>query len=95
LQLRAVRPAASESTFWEGAAPPSRVLGIGENIPTAVFAALSIVAFVLGTWCILQSNIFHQITVTTIHPEYVAGSFLVPISWGMHVAAWIQKQNGK
>ena len=26
---------------------------------------------------------------------YVAGSLLVPYSWGLHVASWIQKQNGK
>jgi hypothetical protein len=32
---------------------------------------------------------------TSINPAYVLGSFLTPISWGMHVAAWIQKQNGK
>ena len=26
---------------------------------------------------------------------YVAGALLVPYSWGLHVASWIQKQNGK
>jgi len=24
-----------------------------------------------------------------------AGSFLLPYSWALHVAAWIQKNNGK
>jgi hypothetical protein len=83
------------STYWEGAAPPSSVLGIGEKIPSAVFAPISIAAFVVGTYCIHESNILHQITPTTINPIYLAGSTLVPISWGAHVAAWIQKKNGK
>jgi len=83
------------SSYWEGTAPPSSVLGVGEKIPSGVFGPLSLVAFALGTYCIHESNIFHQVTVTSINPAYVLGSTLVPISWGMHVAAWIQKQNGK
>eukprot|EP01041_Mallomonas_annulata_P005031 gene5031-10076_t len=84
----------AESTYWEGK-PPSSVLGVGKSIPSAVFGPLSIVAFILGTYCIHESNIFNQVTVTTINPAYILGSTLVPISWGMHVAAWIQKENGK
>lgn len=82
-------------TYWEGAAPPSSVLGVGEKIPSSVFWPLSIMAFVVGTYCAHESNILNQITVNTINPLYVGGTFLVPISWGLHVAAWIQKQNGK
>jgi len=26
---------------------------------------------------------------------YLAGSFLLPYSWALHVASWIQKNNGK
>lgn len=82
-------------TYWEGKAPPSSVLGIGAGIPSGIFGPLSIVAFVAGTYAIHDSNILNQITPTTINPVNLAGSTLVPISWGMHVAAWIQKQNGK
>lgn len=82
-------------TYWEGKAPPSRVLGLGEKIPSAVFGPLSLVAFVVGTYCAHESNILHPISPDAINPAYVAGTFLVPVSWGMHVAAWIQKQNGK
>jgi hypothetical protein len=82
-------------TYWEGKAPPSSVLGIGAGVPSGVFGPLSIVAFVAGTYAIHDSNILNQITPTTINPVNLAGSVLVPISWGMHVAAWIQKQNGK
>lgn len=89
------RTAPLKSTYWEGKAPPSKVLGVGEKIPSAVFGPLSLLAFAAGTYCIHESNILHTITVNTINPVYIAGSTLVPISWGMHVAAWIQKQNGK
>mmetsp|Transcript_3627 Transcript_3627/g.4972 ORF Transcript_3627/g.4972 Transcript_3627/m.4972 type:complete len:121 (+) Transcript_3627:82-444(+) len=82
-------------TYWEGEAPPSSVLGVGAKIPSAVFGPLSLVAFIGGTYCLHESNILNQITVDTINPGYVLGSLGVPISWGMHVAAWIQKKNGK
>jgi hypothetical protein len=84
-----------ESTYWEGTAPPSAVLGVGAKIPSAVFGPLSLVALAAGTYCVHESNIFNQLSATAVNPAYVAGSLLVPISWGMHVAAWIQKQNGK
>jgi hypothetical protein len=83
------------STYWEGSHPPSKVLGLGEKIPSAIFGPLSIVAFAVGTYCIHESNIINQITPDTIYAPYIAGSALVPISWGLHVAAWIQKMNGK
>jgi hypothetical protein len=82
-------------TYWESEAPPSSVLGVGEKIPSALFGPLSLVALVAGTFCVHESNIFHQLSQTTVNPEYIVGSLLVPISWGMHVAAWIQKKNGK
>lgn len=82
-------------TYWETAAPPSSVLGVGEKIPSALFGPLSLVALVAGTYCVHESNIFHQLSQTSVNPEYIVGSLLVPISWGMHVAAWIQKKNGK
>ena len=82
-------------TYWEGKAPPSSVLGVGEKIPSGLFGPLSLVALVAGTACVHESNIFNQLSSTTVNPQYIVGSLLVPISWGMHVAAWIQKQNGK
>jgi hypothetical protein len=83
------------STYWEGKAPSSEVLGVGAKIPSALFGPLSLVALVAGTYSVHESNIFNQLTVTTVNPLYILGSLLVPISWGLHVAAWIQKQNGK
>ena len=49
----------------------------------------------VGLYCIGESNVFHQLSETTVNPSYIVGAQLVPISWGMHVAAWIQKQNKK
>ena len=82
------------SSYWEGEYPPSSVLGIGAKIPSAILGPFSLVAFAVGTYCIHESNILNQITPDTIYAPYIAGSVLVPISWGAHVAAWIQKKNG-
>jgi hypothetical protein len=81
------------SSYWEGTAPPSSVLGIGKSIPSSVFGPLSLIAFVVGTYCVHESNIFHSLSATTVNPQFVLGAQLVPISWGLHVAAWIQKKN--
>jgi hypothetical protein len=56
---------------------------------------VSLVFLIIGAYSVHESNIFNTLTVDTINPSYVLGSFLTPISWGTHVAAWIQKQNGK
>lgn len=82
-------------SYWDGAAPSSSVLGVGEKIPSSLFGPLSLVALLVGTYSVHESNIFNQLSVSTVNPQYVVGSLLVPISWGLHVAAWIQKKNGK
>ena len=56
---------------------------------------MSLVAFVIGLYCVHENNIFNRLSATSVNPQTVIGSLLVPISWGMHVAAWIQKENGK
>ncbi len=82
-------------SYWEGKAPPSSVLGVGAGVSSKVFGPLSLVALVIGLSCVYESNIFNRLSATSVNPQTVAGSLLVPISWGMHVAAWIQKENGK
>jgi hypothetical protein len=32
---------------------------------------------------------------TDPNPLFIAGSLLLPYSWALHVAAWIQRNNGK
>jgi len=78
------------STYWEDK-PSSAVLGVGEKIPSAVFGPLSLIALGVGTYSVHESNIFNQLSATNLDPLYIIGSLLVPISWGLHVAAWIQK----
>eukprot|EP01038_Epipyxis_sp_PR26KG_P014208 gene14208-19062_t len=83
------------SSYWEGKAPPSSVLGVGEKLPSALLGPLSLAALGAGTYAIHESNIFNALSATSVNPVYVVGSLLVPISWGLHVAAWIQKENKK
>ena len=75
--------------------PPSAVLGIGRDVPSLVFGASSGIAFFIGAYCVAQSNLLNILSGSTVNGFYVAGSLLVPYSWGLHVASWIQKQNGK
>ena len=75
--------------------PPSKVLGIGKDVPSLVFGLTSGIAFFTGAYCIAQSNLLNILSGSTVNGWYVLGSLLVPYSWGLHVASWIRKQNGK
>ena len=75
--------------------PPSEVLGIGKDVPSLVFGISSGIALFIGMWCVAESNLLNILSGSTVNGWYVAGSLLVPYSWGLHVASWIQKQNGK
>ena len=44
---------------------------------------------------VAQSNLLNILSGSTVNGFYVAGALLIPYSWGLHVASWIQKQNGK
>jgi len=75
--------------------PDSIVLGIGKNVPSNVFGVTSGIALIVGLYCVAQSSLLNILSGSTVNGFYVAGSLLVPYSWGLHVASWIQKQNGK
>ena len=76
--------------------PPSKVLGIGKDVPSLVFGLTSGIAFFTGAYCIAQSNLLNILSGSNINGWRTAGAMVLPIySWGLHVAAWIQKQNGK
>jgi hypothetical protein len=86
---------AEDDTTWEGSAPPVKVLGpIMEKMPSALLGPVSLLFLTAGLYCAHESNIFHTLTEDTIQPVYILGSLLTPISWGLHVAAYIQKKNG-
>merc|ERR1719486_750827 len=83
-------------TWWgDKEYPDSVVLGIGKNVPSIVFGVSSGLALGIGLYCVAQSNLLNILSGSTVNGFYVAGSLLVPYSWGLHVASWIQKQNGK
>lgn len=75
--------------------PDSDVLGLGKNVPSSLYALASAPAFLLGCWGVYQSNFAQQLAPDTVNPQFILASLLVPISWGLHVAAYIQKENGK
>eukprot|EP00900_Chrysochromulina_parva_P019598 jgi/Chrpa1/2763/Chrysochromulina_OHIO_Genome00014999-RA len=97
--LRAAAPVAElqvQDTWWgDKEYPPSTVLGIGKGVSSGVFGVTSAIALVVGLYCVAQSNLLNILSGSTVNGWYVAGSLLVPYSWGLHVASWIQKQNGK
>lgn len=82
-------------TYWEGKAPPSTVLGLGKNVPSGLYLLSSVLALALGSYAVYKSNIVSPLTPASVDPQYILASLLVPISWGLHVASWIQKQNSK
>ena len=75
--------------------PPSAVLGIGKDVPSLVFGISSGISLAIGSYCVAQSNLLNILSGSTVNGFLVAGSLLVPYSWGLHVASWIQKKNGK
>ena len=86
---------AAASRWGDKDYPDSVVLGIGKNVPSKFFGVTSGLALGIGLYCIAQSNLLNILSGSTVNGFYVFGSLLVPYSWGLHVASWIQKQNGK
>ena len=92
----ALDPAEAQDTWWgDKDYPPSIVLGIGKDVPSNVFGITSGLALFIGVYCVAQSNLLNILSGSTVNGWLVFGSLLVPYSWGLHVASWIQKQNGK
>ena len=85
-----------QDTWWgDKDAPPSIVLGVGKDVPSQFYAVTSGLALALGLYCVAESNLFNVLSGSTVNGAFVAGSLLVPYSWGLHVASWIQRMNGK
>jgi hypothetical protein len=86
----------AQDTWWgDKDYPSSIVLGIGKDVPSSIYGVTSAIALAVGLYCIAQSNLLNILSGSTVNGFYVAGALLVPYSWGLHVASWIQKQNGK
>ncbi len=85
-----------QDTWWgDKDAPPSIVLGVGKDVPSQFYAITSGLALAIGIYCVAESNLFNVLSGSTVNGAYVVGSLLVPYSWGLHVASWIQRMNGK
>jgi len=90
---KAVTSMVGQDTYWEGLYPPSSVLGpILSKAPSGLLGVVSGLFLGIGLYS-AQANDLSSLPV--VHWEYVVGANLLPISWGLHVASWIQKENGK
>ena len=71
-------------TSWEGY-PRSDVLGLGKDVPSSLYLLSSVVALILGSYCVYMSNLFQPLSPGNLNPQFIVGSLLVPISWGLYV----------
>eukprot|EP00978_Attheya_sp_CCMP212_P037027 scaffold171944_cov39-Attheya_sp.AAC.2 len=85
---------------WEGEYPPSTVLGpILSKMPSGLLGILSIIALASCGYSVHESNVLQQVPGALndgswVKWYFVAMGFGGPISWGLHVASWIQRKNG-
>lgn len=90
----------AEDTYWEGEYPPSKVLGpLMSKMPSGILGIVSLLF--LGTCiysCAASGALMQEpgamANGSWVKPQYVLGSFMGPLAWGTHVAAWIQRKNG-
>lgn len=75
--------AGARCAAWEGKYPPSDVLGLGKDVPSTLYILASVVALLLGCYSVYKSNIAQPLTPETVNPQFIVGSLLAPISWGL------------
>ena len=106
-QQQSVMPKASftsmnmaEDTYWEGEYPPSKVLGpIMSKMPSGVLGVLSLLFLGACAYSCFETSLLLQEpgaveTGSWVKWYYVLMGFGGPLSWGTHVASWIQRKNG-
>jgi hypothetical protein len=87
-------------SYWEGEYPPSSVLGpIMSKMPSGTLGLMSLIFLAICAGSIGGSQILVNEpgafeSGSWVKWYYVLGSFMGPISWGTHVACWIQRKNG-
>ena len=86
----------AEDTYWEAEYPPSKVLGpIMSKMPSGVLGVLSLCFLSLCAVSVYESGVLVRQPGALENGSWVLGSFGGPLAWGTHVAAWIQRKNGK
>lgn len=91
----------SEDMYWEGDYPPSKVLGpIMSKMPSGMLGVLSLIFLGTCIYSCQQSFVLQQApgalaSGSWVKWYYILGSLGGPLAWGLHVACWIQRQNGK
>jgi hypothetical protein len=90
----------AEDMSWEGEYPPSKVLGpIMSKMPSGVLGVVSLALLAITGYSCFMSGQLQNIPGALndgswVKWYYVLGSFMGPLSWGTHVACWIQRKNG-
>jgi hypothetical protein len=90
----------AEDMYWEGEYPPSKVLGpIMSKMPSAVLGMLSLVFLTACAYSCFQTTLLVQEPGAVASGEWVKWYYVLmgmggPLSWGTHVASWIQRKNG-
>mmetsp|Transcript_22885 Transcript_22885/g.63802 ORF Transcript_22885/g.63802 Transcript_22885/m.63802 type:complete len:137 (-) Transcript_22885:584-994(-) len=90
----------AEDMYWEDEYPPSKVLGpYMSKMPSGLLGIISLALLGTCVYSCAQSGILQQepgaiASGAWVKWYYVLGSFMGPLAWGTHVAAWIQRKNG-
>jgi hypothetical protein len=62
--------------------PPSKVLGIGKDVPSLVYGLSSGIVFFIGCYCVAASNLLNILSGSTVNGWLVFGSLGVAYAWG-------------
>jgi hypothetical protein len=90
----------AEDTYWEGEYPPSKVLGpIMSKMPSGVLGVLSLVFLSACAFSCFETTLLLRQPGAVESGNWVQWQYVLmglggPLSWGTHVASWIQRKNG-
>jgi hypothetical protein len=90
----------AEDMYWEGEYPPSKVLGpIMSKMPSGVLGVLSLVFLSMCAYSCYETTLLVQAPGAVESGNWVKWQYVLmgmggPLSWGTHVASWIQRKNG-
>jgi len=84
-----------EDMSWTGRVPPPKVMGpILSKTPSVILGPVAIAVLAFGLYSGNHAAANGAFSGETISFVDVIGACGIPLSWGLHVAAYIQKENG-